>query len=157
MICGALLLVWLLRTVRLRYTRANVWLGLAAAMAPTFLITYHRGQDAKLLLLAIPACAMLWSKRGVTGWLAMALTSLAVVFTADIPLTIWVMLRPYLPVGMSGVLGKALAVVLLAPTPVILLAMGIFYLWVYVKSDAVLPAMARVEKPKSALLVPEPA
>jgi hypothetical protein len=157
LICGALLLVWVLRTVKLRYTRANVWLGLAAVLAPTLLITYHRGYDAKLLLLAIPACAMLWSKRGVTGWFALSLTSLAVLFTADIPLQAWVMLRPYLPVRMSGVLGNALAMVLLVPTPFILLAMGIFYLWAYVKSDAVLRVAAKVEEPKRALLVPEPA
>jgi hypothetical protein len=156
-ICGALLLVWLVRTVQLRHSRANVWLGLAAVMAPTFLITYHRGQDAKLLLLAIPACALLWPKRGVSGWLALVLTSLAVISTADIPLTAWVQLRPYLPVGLGGILGKILAAVLLVPTPPILLAMGIFYLWVYVKSDAILPVAAKLETPKPALLVPEPA
>jgi len=156
-ICGAFLVVWTVRTVKLRSSRAHAWLGLAAVMAPTILITYHRSQDAKLLLLAIPACAMLWSKRGVIGWLAMVLTSLSIVFTADIPLTIWVMLRPYMPVGMSGTLGRILAVIFLVPTPLILLAMGILYLWAYVKSDAVLCAPAKVEKPKGSLLVPEPA
>lgn len=157
LICGALLLVWLRRTVKLSSSRPHLWLGLAAVLAPTILVTYHRPYDAKLVLLAVPACAMLWSKRGVTGWLAMVFTSLSVLFTADIPLQAWVMLRPYLPVGMGGVLGKALAVILLVPTPVILLAMGIFYLWVYVRSDAVLAAVAKAEEPKSVQLVPEPA
>jgi Glycosyltransferase family 87 len=161
-VCGVFLLIWALRTVKLRGSRAHVWLGLAAAMAPTFLITYHRAQDAKLLLLAIPACAMLWSKRGepgrgATAWLALGLTSLAVFFTADIPLSAWVLLRSHLPVGADGILGRALAAVLLVPTPAILLAMGIFYLWVYLKSDAVLAVPAKVEEPTSGLLVAEPA
>ena len=126
-------------------------------MAPTFLITYHRGQDAKLLLLAIPACAMLWSKRGVTGWLALVLTTLAVIFTADLPLTAWVMLRPYLPISMGGVVGKALAVVFLEPTPLILLAMGVFYLWAYVKFDAVPDALTKHSEPQHAPLAAEAA
>ncbi len=147
LVCGAFLLIWILRTVKLRGSRAHVWLGLAAVMAPTFLITYHRGQDAKLLLLAVPACAMLWSKRGetgrrLTGWMALVLTTLAVVFTADLPLTAWVMLRPYLPISMGGMVGKVLAMIFLEPTPLVLLAMGVFYLWVYVRYDAVGDAVA---------------
>ncbi len=141
-ICGAFLLIWILRTVKLRGSRAHVWLGVAAVMAPTFLITYHRGQDAKLLMLAVPACAMLWSKRGAIGWLALVLTTLAVVFTADLPLTAWVMLRPYLPTSMGGMAGKVLAMIFLEPTPLVLLAMGAFYLWVYVRYDAVGDAVA---------------
>jgi hypothetical protein len=161
-VCGALLLFWAWRTMQLRGSRARVWLGLAAAMAPTFLITYHRGQDAKILLLAVPACMMLWSKRNETehrvrGRLALLLIGLAIVSTADVPLTVWEVLRPFSPVGMGGIFGKALAMVLLVPTPMILLAMGIFYLWVYVKSDAILAEPVKVQEPKGALLVPEPA
>jgi len=33
------------------------------------LVTYHRPFDAKLLLLAVPACAMLWAEGGRIGGL----------------------------------------------------------------------------------------
>jgi hypothetical protein len=156
-ICGALLLVWLMRTVRRRPTRESMWLGLAAVVAPALLITYHRSYDAKLILLTVPACALLWSKRGITGWLALLLSSAAIVFTADIPLTVVVMLRNSLPTGMSGIWGKALAMVCLEPTPLVLLATGVFYLWMYVKHDADALVWARPEQAISGPRAMEPA
>jgi hypothetical protein len=36
---------------------------------------------------------------------------------------------------MAGVSGQMLKFVLMRPTPLILLAVGIFYLWVYVRRD----------------------
>jgi len=97
-------------------------------------VSYHRGYDAKLVLLTIPACAMLWSAGGVTKWLAAVFTTTSVVFTADVPLNIFLLLSRHPVSAMSGAWGKALSVVLLAPTPLVLLAMGVFYLWVYVKN-----------------------
>ncbi len=145
-ICGILLLVWLVRTYKLRGARANPWLGLAAVVAPSLLVTYHRCYDAKLLLLTIPACAVLWSRRGITGWLALVFSSAAIVATADVPLNIFVMLTKSLVTGTPGIWGKILAVMFVDPTPLVLLAMGVFYLWVYVKGDAVPDPLMRLEE-----------
>jgi hypothetical protein len=135
LICGAFLLVWVIRTVQAKNSRSNLWIGIAAVVAPTLLITYHRSYDAKLLLLTIPACAMLWLRRGFLGWFAVLSTSAAIVSTGDIPLTVWIMMTGHLHLSASGFLHNVLAALLLEPPPLILLVMGCFYLWVYVKRD----------------------
>jgi hypothetical protein len=53
--------------------------------------------------------------------------------TGDIPLAILTSLSNNLHLGTAGVFGKILTVVLLRPATLILLVMGIFYLWVYVR------------------------
>jgi hypothetical protein len=45
------------------------------------LIIYHRQCDAKLLLLIVPACAMLWDSGRTIRWVALAATTLGVVLT----------------------------------------------------------------------------
>jgi len=146
LVCGALVLVLILRALGARASRPDPWLGLAAAVAPTVLVTYHRCYDAKLLLLAIPACAMLWSRGGATKWLAVALTAAGALFTADVPLNVFLILTKNLPMGLSGIWGKTLAVVLLEPTPLVLLAMGVFYSWVYWKGGAACRASTGPER-----------
>jgi hypothetical protein len=133
LICGALLLVWAAHTLRLRFSPARAWFALAAIVPITMVITYHRPYDAKLLLLAIPACAMLWAEGRPVRWAALLVTAAAIVFTADIPLAILLTLTGNLHISTAWLSGKILTVVLTRPTPLILLAMGIFYLWVYVR------------------------
>jgi len=67
-----------------------------------------------------------------------------IVFTADIPLTILTILSSALHVSTAGLSGQMLTVVLTRPTPLILLAMGIFYLWVYVRHN---PARVSTAEP----------
>jgi hypothetical protein len=133
LVCGALLLIGLVRTLRSRFSQRGAWLALAAIVPITILVTYHRPYDAKLLLLAVPACAMLWAEGRPIRWLALLVTTAGIVFTADIPLTILVTLTRNLHISTAGLSGQMLTVVLTRPTPLILLAMGIFYLWVYVR------------------------
>jgi len=100
----------------------------------TLLITYHRTTDAKLLLLTVPACAMLWAQGEGVGKLAMVLTSLAIVISGDISLTVMGILvgQPnWIDAGWGQ---KIWMVPVYRPVPVILLAMGLFYLWAYGKS-----------------------
>ena len=130
LLCAGLLAVW---AVRLRAGRASPWIGLAVSVAPTVLVTYHRGYDAKLLLLTLPACAMLWARGGATKWLAALLTTAGILATADLPLNYYLILTGQAPTGLSGMWGKALALAVLEPTPVVLLAMGVFYSWAYLK------------------------
>ncbi len=133
LICGALLLAWAVRTFRSRFSHRGAWFALAAIVPITILVTYHRPYDAKLLLLAVPACAMLWAEGGTTGRLALAVTAAGIVFTADIPLIILLILTKGLHISTAFLSGQILTVVLMRPTPIILLAMGVFYLWVYMR------------------------
>jgi hypothetical protein len=135
LVCGALLLAWSVRTLRSRFTQQRAWLALAAVVPLTRLVTYHRPWDAKLLMLTIPACAMLWAEAGPIRWLALLVTSAGIVLTADIPLIILSILTGNLHIFTTWLSGQILTVVLMRPTPLILLAMGIFYLWIYVRRD----------------------
>jgi len=135
LICGSLLLVWSVRTLWLRFSQAGAWIALAAVVPLTMLVTYHRPWDAKLLLLAIPACALLWAEGGLIRWVALLVTAAGIVSTADIPLVILSIFSSHLQVGTAGIPGQILTLVLMQPVPLILLAMGIFYLWVYLRRD----------------------
>ena len=128
LVCGALLLVWSVMTLRSRPTPARAWLALAAVSALTMLATYHRPYDAKLLLLTVPACAMLWAEGGPMGWLALLVNTAGFVLTGDIPLALLVSLTRSLHVDTAGLPGKMLTVVLARPAPLMLLAMSVFYL-----------------------------
>ena len=132
-ICGLMLLIWIVTALRARGSANAVWFALASAVPLTLLATYHRPYDAKLLLLAIPACARLWSEGGWTGRAALALTTAGLGATADIPLSLWSNLTGRLDIGQMGVIERTLFVPFLRPVPVALLAMGMFYLWVYVR------------------------
>jgi hypothetical protein len=135
LVCGALLLAWVVRTLRVQFSPERAWFALAAVVPLTMLVTYHRPYDAKLLLLAIPACAMLWAERKPIRWLALLVTSAGIVFTADIPLTVLLIFTQNLHLSMEGLFGQMLALVLMRPAPLILLAMGIFYLWIYMRRE----------------------
>jgi hypothetical protein len=135
LVCGALLLLWAIRTVRSQFSQRGAWLALAAVVPLAMLVSYHRVYDAKLLLLAVPACAMLWAGRGSIRWLALLVTSAGIVFTADIPLTILRIFTDNLHISTAGLPGEIQTVVLLRPVPLSLLVMGIFYLWIYLRYE----------------------
>jgi hypothetical protein len=135
--CGALLLVWAIWTLRAHVSVSSAWLALAAAAAFTLLITYHRPWDAKLTMLSIPPCCKLWTERGRVGKLAFFITAAVVLFAGDIALSVFKVIANSLHVSGDGFGGKLLSLVLLRPEPIALVAMGIFYLWVYLKAGAV--------------------
>jgi hypothetical protein len=133
LICAPLLLVWALAALRYRPSPRTVWLALAAIAALSMLPLYHRQQDTKLLLLTVPACAMLWAEGGLTGWLALVLNSAAFVLTGDLPWVILLGLINNLHVPLSRLAGQLLIAVQVFPAPLILLVTGVFYLWVFVR------------------------
>jgi len=134
-LCAPILIAWMLISLRTPATPARAWLALAAIAALSMLPVYHRPYDAKLLMLAIPGCAMLWAEGRALLWPALILTSAGLIFTADIPLSIQVMLTQKLPLSQTGVLNQLLIVMLRRPIPLVLLAMGIFYLWIYMQQS----------------------
>jgi hypothetical protein len=134
LLCAAFLLVWVLVTMRFRFSPARAWLALAAISAFSMLPVYHRQYDAKLLLLTVPACAMLWAKRDCIGRLALLVSAAGLVVTGDLPWVIFLILNKSLHLLTAGVLGKALMDTLILSAPLTLLAMSVFYLWVYARS-----------------------
>jgi hypothetical protein len=130
--CGALLLVWSIWTLRTRLSVAKAWLALAAVVPLTLLINYHRLWDAKLVMLAIPACCLLWAEGGPRGKVAIWITSIAAFMTGEISLVLFGMVSGSLHVNTNGILAQAITVALFRPASLALLAMGVFYLWTYV-------------------------
>jgi hypothetical protein len=143
LVCGALLLVWSVCTLRARFSPERAWLALAAVVPLTILVTYHRPYDAKLLLLTIPACAMLWAAGKPIRWVALLVSTAGIVATADIPLTILLILSRNLHISTVKLSGQMLTVMLTRPAPLILLVMGIFYLWIYARCASAADAAAR--------------
>jgi hypothetical protein len=135
LLSGALLAVWSVAVIRSRFTPANAWLALASVAALTMLPTYHRQQDTRLLLLMFPAFSLLWSERGPIRWLALAVSTVGVVFTGDIPLQLLGILTYRLGVSVTSLSGQLLTLFLARPAPLALLAVGTFYLWAYVRRN----------------------
>ncbi|HLY40847.1 MAG TPA: glycosyltransferase family 87 protein [Terracidiphilus sp.] len=131
-VCGALGLILVLITLRHR-SRDHAWFALASASALTMLAAYHRPYDAKLLLLTIPPCAILWAEGGKTAWGALLLTLAGAVITGDLPLAILVMFTQNLDLSHTGAGTKVLNLILARPVPLVLLAIAVFYLWIYVR------------------------
>jgi hypothetical protein len=133
LVCAPLLLVWALATLRYRPSPRTVWLALAAIAALSMLPLYHRQQDTKLLLLTVPACAMLWAEGGPIGWLALLVNSAGFVLTGDLPWAILLGLIGHMRPPMTAFGAQILIAAQVLPAPLILLVMGVFYLWVYVR------------------------
>lgn len=136
-----ILLLWLKKTITSDHSPRQTWLALAVVSSLTMLPIYHRPYDAKLLLLSIPACVMLWAEGRRKRWPALLFTVSAIVFTSDIPLSIFSLLGRSIPSG-SGTGGKILLLLTTQPAPLSLLAMALFYLWVYLReaNEVVSPA-----------------
>jgi hypothetical protein len=135
--CGALLLAWSIWILRTRFSIPRAWLALAAVVPFTLLITYHRPWDAKLVMLAIPPCCMLWARRDRLGKIAFSITTVAVLFAGDFPLAVFKTLADSLHVSIAGLGQQLVTLVLRRPESIALLAMGLFYLWTYLRTSAV--------------------
>jgi hypothetical protein len=133
LICGPLLLFWIFTTIRFRPSRQSALIALAAIATLSLLPLYHRPHDAKILLLTIPACAMLWSEGSRVRWCAVMFTFAGIFVTSDIPLALIATLSRNNEASGAVVQSNISMVLLNRPVPLVLLASGIFYLWVYAK------------------------
>ena len=134
LVCGALLLIWSVTTLRSPASPANAMYALASIAALSMLATYHRPYDARLLLLSIPACAMLWAEGGSIGKIAIAVNTAAIVITGDTPLAVLAILTRGLDLSTMGIGQKIMTICLLRPAPLFLLILAIFYLWLYARN-----------------------
>jgi hypothetical protein len=135
LVCGAPLLVWSVRTLRARISPERAWIALAAVVPLALVVIYHRPYDAKLLLLTVPACGLLWAEGKPVRWVALGLSTAGIVLTSDFPLLIFMVLTKNMHISTAGLSRQTLTDMLMRPTPLILLAMGIFYLWIYARRD----------------------
>lgn len=131
-VCGAMFVMWTVAAVRARWAQTTAWYALATAAPLSMLVTYHRPYDAKLLLLAIPACALLWRGGGWRGRAALGMTTAAVVFTADLPLTVLAEATARLDVSKMGLFERVWMMPVIRPAPLALLVLAVFFLWMYV-------------------------
>ncbi len=131
LVCGPLLFGWMIVTVRARATLLKDYLGLAAIAPLTMLPVYHRPHDAKLLLLTIPVCAMLVAEGGLPGRIGLLLNSLAILITSDLPLGMLAILTKDLQLSTGSPPSKMMTIFFARPIPIVLLALGSFYLWLY--------------------------
>jgi hypothetical protein len=132
-VCAPLILLCLTVTLRGDRGRKGVWLGIAAITVLSLLPLYHRPYDAKLLLLTLPACALLWAEGGPTRWLALLFTTAGIIVTSEIPL-IFLQIAP-VPEG-PGFTNRTLALLTTRPAPLILFAEALFYLWIFVRHNS---------------------
>lgn len=132
-VCLLLLAVWIFVTLRSRPLQNRPWLALAAVSAFSMLPVYHRQYDARLVILTIPACALLWAEGGLVGRLAMLVNCIGFLFIADLP---WAFVLSFIHShhpSTSGLSRQILSAAIAFPVPLILLTMCVFYLWVYVR------------------------
>ncbi len=130
-ICAPLLLVWAVVTLRTRFTVERAWLGLASIAALTMLPVYHRQYDAKLLLLTVPACVLLWAQGGRLKWLALLVTVASFVLTGDVTWAIFLGLLSHLNPPATAFSAQLMVAAQVFPPPLVLLLTGLFYLWIY--------------------------
>jgi hypothetical protein len=153
LVCGILLLIWSVTTLRSRLTPQKAWFALAAIAAITMLPTYHRPYDAKLLLLSVPACAMLWAEGGPIRWFALLVNAAGILVIGDVPIIVSMILSRNLPPPfMADISGKILTVMVVRPASLLLLVMGVFYLWVYVRRAPDRAATTGAQEPQASKL-----
>jgi hypothetical protein len=131
-------------TLRSRATHTRAWLALAVIAPLTLLPVYHRQYDAKLLLLTIPTCVMLWAEGGAIGRLALAVNAAGLVFTGDLTWAIFLGLMNHLHLSATGFSRWVLMAMQVFPAPTILLVMAVFYLWVYARKSPRIAAETEV-------------
>jgi len=133
LVCGLLILVWAFTTLRSRPSPRGTWLALAAIAALSMLPVYHRQLDARLLLLTIPACAMLWKAGRLIGRIALLVNATAFMLTGDLTWAVFFAFIRHLSPTSAWLSSGLLTAIEVFAAPMILLATSIFYLWAYVR------------------------
>lgn len=157
LVCAPLLFMWLYVTWRARAGETETWLALASISVLALLPIYHRQYDAKIIILTLPACAILWARGGFTRWCALIVTAQAFVMNADLA---WVWFDSHLrsigalSVNSEGYLTPKMTLVMNFPVTLSLLALGTFYLWAYARAAFAPQPFERTEKPAGANLHP---
>ena len=135
LLCGALLLCWFLLAIRTPATWPRSLVALAFLSALTMLPVYHRHHDGRLLMLAVPGCAILFAQRRRIGLQAVFFTTLALALNADIPRVLLTKCEQNIAFSAATFSGKLMTILLGRPASLAVLATAIFYLYSYWRSE----------------------
>ncbi|UWZ82450.1 glycosyltransferase family 87 protein [Occallatibacter riparius] len=133
-----LIVFWALKSKGSRPDPARAWIALATIVPLSMLAGYHRQHDTRLLLLALPACAMLAARKDRVGRLAVVFTSIAALASSNLVLPLFGHVSYGLRDRMPGLGGKLLYAIVGRPVPLALLVMSGFYCWLLLR-----PALLR--------------
>ena len=128
-------LVWTATTVRSSLSPERTAFALGAIAPLSLLPVYHHFYDSKLILLTLPALAILWKRRDRVSWTAVLLTCGAFFFTGDLSRWLFTHVWEGFHGAPGGPVEWILNSMLVFPPPLILLATGSFYLWIYWQSS----------------------
>jgi Glycosyltransferase family 87 len=128
-VLAVLLFVWLLSMLKHRVAGNSAWILLAAVVPIAVIAGYHRQYDSRLLILAVPGCALLSQRGGRIGRLATVFTFAAALFSSDIVLADIGNLTIGLRTDHSGVGRTVLYSLIGRPVPWAMLALAGFYAW----------------------------
>lgn len=148
LLCAPFLMIWAFVTWRSRPSQEGTWFGLASIAVLSMLPVYHRQYDAKLIMLSIPALAILWRQRGKRAWIGLFVTASAFILNGDLPWVTFLAIVNKLNIPSDASYGRFLTAVLDFPVPLSLLTMGAFYLWVYVRNTSGVPAEQQIQEIK---------
>lgn len=130
--CLSLMVLWIIPAWRVPMTPFRFWIAAAFMSALTLLPVYHRHHDAKLLLLAVPGCALVWSSSNTRLRLAIAVvTASAIAATADLPRVILTIAESPISLSTATITGKFMTILLARPAPFSISLMAIFYLYLF--------------------------
>lgn len=132
LIFGVLFCVWTVKTLRTPFSQSMAWFALAPISILSIIAIYHRVYDARLILLTMPACMMLWKEGGPAARVAVALEATGIFVTGAVPWAIFLQIIRHLHVS-SDFGREFLIVAQVVPIPLVMLALGVFYLYVYVR------------------------
>lgn len=130
--CGLLFVPWCLRVLRSPPSTTLTWLALAAIVPLTMLVTYHRAYDTRMLMLVVPACAMLAAEKRLIGKAATLVTILGFTFTSELPYALMKPLLAKIHIPAKGT-GSLAVTLLTQPAPIVLLLMAGFFMYVFLR------------------------
>lgn len=149
-ICAPFILLWAMAVLRARPSPEKDWLGLAAIVPISMLVCYHRQHDTRLLMLVMPACAMLYASQKRSGKTALALVVLTALASSNFILQTFGSLTLHLRASTPGLGGELLNATLGRPVPLAILALGA-YLCVLMGRSALVPAPGALASPLDSL------
>lgn len=136
-ICALLLLSFIWPAIRNGHSPGNKWVGIAAISALAMLPVYHRHHDARMLLLAVPACAALWTQNRILGRIATLVTFVAIALTGDIARAILQHVEGGYIFTTTTLAGKIQMAMFTRPAPLAILLMAIVFLCIYFRAPNV--------------------
>jgi hypothetical protein len=138
LICAVPLIIWIIIGLRSRFAPSLAPLALASIAVLSILPVYHRQHDLGLLLLTVPACALLLSDATRIGRYTLLITAAAAILLSNWSIQFLAIVAAFIRGTTHGFFAHALAILLSRPAPIVLIALAAFYLWAYSRQSKIL-------------------